>query len=414
MHNSITDPKKFPTQQQLELYALLMVKMGINLQKGMRVVLQAPTFAWDFVRLLTETCYKEGALRVYHEFTDDVLTGIQLRYGGLEAAEYPGYEMDFFLDKFRDNGAYIRLYSPIPHALDDVPQNVVDAYTVSKTIARKEMQRIVGDFASPWLIAVYPNLPWARQVYPDLNDEAALAKLWQDLFDFTFVTGGRPLEDLERLILESHDRVEKLNAFAFEKLVYSSPTADLTIQLPKGHVWNGGAEMTAGGVRCMANIPTAEVYTSPAKYGVNGWVKNTKPLVNDGILIDDFRLTFKDGKVVDWNCGKGEGQLRAILTADEGSSYLGEVALVPVDSPLAKAGAVYYNTLLDENASCHLALGDSFALSLSADADPQERAKLNHSDKHVDFMIGSAELDIRGVCADGKEVQIFHKGLWAF
>ena len=172
-----TFAENFPSQKQLELYALLMVKMGINPPKGARVVLQAPTFAWDFVRLLTETCYKEGASRVYHEFTDDALTAIQLKEGGLAAAEYPSYEMDFLLDKFRDNGAYIRLYSPIPHALDGVPQNVLDAYTASKTAARREMQQIVGDFSSPWLIAVYPNLPWARQVYPHLSGNDALRKL---------------------------------------------------------------------------------------------------------------------------------------------------------------------------------------------------------------------------------------------
>ena len=409
-----TFAENFPSQKQLELYALLMVKMGINLPKGARVVLQAPTFAWDFVRLLTETCYKEGASRVYHEFTDDALTAIQLKEGGLAAAEYPSYEMDFLLDKFRDNGAYIRLYSPIPHALDGVPQNVLDAYTASKTAARREMQQIVGDFSSPWLIAVYPNLPWARQVYPHLSGNDALRKLWQDLFDFTFVTGGHPLEDLERLIGESGERVEKLNALRFEKLIYSSPTAELTIRLPKGHVWNGGAELTTGGIRCMANIPTAEVYTSPDKNGVDGWVKNTKPLVNDGVLIDDFKLTFKEGRVVDWSCGKGEGQLKAILSADEGACRLGEVALVPVDSPLAQAGAVYYNTLLDENASCHLALGDSFPRARAADAPAEERAKLNQSDKHVDFMIGSDGLDIRGIQADGREVMIFRRGLWAF
>ena len=411
---NFTRNQTFPSQKQLELYALLMVKMGINLQKGMQVVLQAPTFAWDFLRLLTEICYKEGASRVYHEFTDEALTASQLRYGGLAAAEYPSYEMDFLLDKFRDNGAYIRLYSPLPQILEGIPQEVLDAYTASKTAARREMQRIVGDFSSPWLIAVYPNLSWAKQVYPKLSPEAALDRLWQDLFDFTYVSGGHPLEDLEHLIQESRQRVEKLNAFAFERLLYSSPTAELSIELPQGHLWNGGAELTTGGIRCMANLPTAEVYTSPAKYGVNGWVKNTKPLVHDGVLIDDFCLTFERGKVVKWSCGQGEGQLKAILSADAGSSYLGEVALVPVDSPLAQSGAIYYNTLLDENASCHLALGDSFPLALSSQASAEEKAKLNQSDKHVDFMIGSPELDIVGVRSDGSRVPIFRRGLWAF
>lgn len=409
MHTTINEAMR----ESLEKYAELLVKIGINVQPGQRVVIQAPTFAYEFIQILTKACYEAGASRVYMEYVDEVLVAQQLKYGGMAQAEYPSYEMDFLLDKFRDNGAYIRLHSPIPDIYAGIDHKILHAYNTSKTMARKAMQDIVGDFKSTWVIAMIANPLWAQQVYPELPADQALDCLWKDLFTFTDVITGDPIKGQEALIKRCHERVEKLNAAAFCKLIYQSPTCQLEIELPEGHIWNGGAEISGNGLRCMANIPTAEVYTVPCKKGVNGWVRNTKPLIHEGVLIDDFELKFKDGKVVEHKAGVGLAHLEAILTADEGSSYLGEVALVSVDSPIAAANRVYYTTLLDENASCHLALGDSFSIALPEDAPKHVREQLNHSDKHVDFMIGSAQLDIVGVQSDGKEVPVFIKGMWA-
>ena len=400
--------------QKLRRYAELLVKLGANVQKGQTVVIQAPTFAYEFLGMLAEACYQAGARRVYTEYVDETLVARQLRYGGIKEASYPAYEMDFLLDKFRDNGTYIRVQSPLPEVYAGIPQDVLTAYQKSKTAARRAMQEIVGDFKSTWVIAMVANPRWAKQVYPELSAVDALEKLWEDLFTFTDVLKEDGLEAQEELIRRSHRRVERLNQAGLTKLLYKSSTADLEIQLPEGHLWNGGAEMAGNGLRCMANIPTEEVYTVPCKHGVKGWVRNTKPLIHDGILIDDFEFTFQEGKVVSHRAGVGQTQLEAILDADEGARYLGEVALVSVDSPIAASNRIYYTTLLDENASCHLALGDSFPIALPADAPQAIRDQLNHSDKHVDFMIGSADLDIIGLKADGTQFPVFIKGHWAF
>jgi aminopeptidase len=410
---NMSPPLDAPMRKKLERYAELLVKLGSNVQKGQTVVIQAPTFAYEFLGMLAEASYQAGARRVYTEYVDDTLTARQLRYGGIKEAAYPVYEMDFLLDKFRDNGTYIRVQSPLPDVFAGIPQEVLTAYQKSKTAARKAMQDIVGDFKSTWVIALYANPLWAKQVYPEFPAEKALERLWEDLFTFTDVLKEDTLTAQEERIRRSHERVDILNRLAFDKLVYQSPTAKLEIRLPEGHLWNGGAETAGNGLRCMANIPTEEVYTVPCKKGVSGWVRNTKPLLHDGILIDDFEFTFKDGKVVEFQAGKGQAQLEAILEADEGARYLGEVALVSVDSPIAASNRIYYTTLLDENASCHLALGDSFSIALPADAPKEVRDQLNHSDKHVDFMIGSPELDITGIRADGTRVPVFVKGRWA-
>jgi len=409
---SLSPPLDAAMRKKLERYAELLVKLGSNVQKGQTVVIQTPTFAYEFLGMLVEAAYQAGARRVYTEYSDDTLVARQLRYGGLKEATYPAYEMDFLLDKFRDNGTYIRIQSPLPDVFSGIPQEVLTAYQKSKTAARKAMQDIVGDFKSTWVIALYANPRWAKQVYPQLPAEEALEKLWEDLFTFTDVLKEDTLAAQEERIRRCHQRVETLNRAAFVKLVYQSPTADLEILLPEGHLWNGGAETAGNGLRCMANIPTEEVYTVPCKKGVSGWVRNTKPLLHDGILIDDFEFTFKDGKVVEYRAGKGQAQLEAILEADEGARYLGEVALVSVDSPIAASNRIYYTTLLDENASCHLALGDSFSIALPADAPKEIRDQLNHSDKHVDFMIGSPELDIAGIQKDGTRIPVFLKGCW--
>lgn len=409
---NMSPPLDASMRKKLERYADLLVKLGSNVQKGQTVVIQAPTFAYEFLGMLAEASYQAGARRVYTEYVDDTLTARQLRYGGIKEAAYPAYEMDFLLDKFRDNGTYIRVQSPLPDVFAGIPQEVLTAFQKSKTAARKAMQDIVGDFKSTWVIALYANPRWAKQVYPELPAEKALERLWEDLFTFTDVLKEDTLAAQEERIRRSHERVDILNRAAFDKLIYQSPTANLEIQLPNGHLWNGGAETAGNGLRCMANIPTEEVYTVPCKKGVSGWVRNTKPLLHDGILIDDFEFAFKDGKVVDFRAGKGQAQLEAILEADEGARYLGEVALVSVDSPIAASNRIYYTTLLDENASCHLALGDSFSIALPNDAPKEVRDQLNHSDKHVDFMIGSPELNITGIRADGTRVPVFVKGRW--
>lgn len=399
-------------KHSLKEYARLLVRVGINLQPGHRVVIQAPPLAWEFVQILSETSYQEGASRVYLEYLDEVLVAQQLRFGGLAQADYPDYEVNFLLDKFRDQGAYIRLHSPIPELMEGIDHEVLRVYGQNKTKVRKPIQTLVGDFHSPWVIAMYANPLWAKQVYPELEEEKALEALWQDLFAFTDVLKEDPLASQEAWIAQCWKRVEVLNGANLQYLEYQSPTAQLTIALPEGHLWNGGAEMTASGIRCMANIPTAEVYTVPCKEGVEGWVKNTRPLIHEGIKIDDFKLTFAKGKVVAYEAGEGLAQLESILQADEGSSYLGEVALVGEDAPIAAAKRVYYTTLLDENASCHLALGDSFSIALPKDAPQEVRRQLNQSDKHVDFMIGSQQLDVTGITRDGQRMPLLQKGLW--
>ena len=257
-----------------------------------------------------------------------------------------------------------------------------------------------------------------KKVFSDLSDIEAVEKLWENIFKIVRVDKDNPVEAWNEHLNNLQKKVDFLNIKKFKKLHYLSKDTDLSIELPEKHIWAGGGELNSKKTYFVANMPTEEVFTLPLKTGVNGKVKSTKPLNYSGNLIDNFILTFKDGKIVDFSAEKGYETLKKLIETDEGSHYLGEVALVPYDSPISNSNIIFYNTLFDENASCHLALGEAYPICIEGgsemNSEELEKAGANNSLTHVDFMIGSPNLDITGETKDGVIIQIFKNGNWAF
>ncbi|KKO52987.1 peptidase M29 [Paenibacillus sp. DMB20] len=408
----------YPTRLQLENYAELAVKVGVNVQPGQTVVVMAPIAAADLVRLITLKAYEAGARNVHVEYNDEQLSKIKYLHAPEEAfSEYPQWRAKA-MEEYAENGAaFIQIYSPDPDLLNGVDPSRIATAAKTAAAALNKYRSYLMAHANAWTLISYATPEWAAKVFPDDAEEAALEKLWERIIDATRINRENPVEAWREHNEKLSEIVKVLNDKRYGKLQYEGPGTSLTIELPKGHLWLGGAKYNAKGVLFNPNIPTEEVYTLPSKDGVNGTVRSTKPLNNNGVVIDGFQLTFKDGKVVDFTAEKGAEALRKLLDTDDGARALGEVALVPHDSPISNADVIFYNTLFDENASCHLALGQAYPVNLEGgkDMDDQELAKhgVNKSLIHVDFMIGSDQLSIDGITEDGRREAIFRSGNWA-
>ncbi|AJY77024.1 aminopeptidase [Paenibacillus beijingensis] len=408
----------YPTAKQLEDYAELAVKVGANVQKEQIVVVMAPIASADLVRLIVRKAYDAGARNVHVEYNDEQLSLIKYKHAPEEAiAEYPIWRAQAW-EQFAENGAtFIQIYSPNPDLLTDVdPERVAQAGKAAAEALNKYRSYLMAH-KNAWTLISYATPEWAAKVFPGISEEEAVRKLWERIFDAVRVDRDDPLHAWKEHNAKLQETVELLNRKRYKQLVYEAPGTSLTVDLPEKHVWLGGAKANAKGVLFNPNMPTEEVFTMPSRNGVNGSVRSTKPLNYRGQLIDGFSLTFKDGKVVDFSAELGYEALEKLLNTDEGARALGEVALVPHDSPISNSNIVFYNTLFDENASCHLALGQAYPVNLQGGAgmDEQEllRSGANKSLVHEDFMIGSSELDIDGVTQDGKREPIFRNGNWA-
>ncbi|MBE6057320.1 aminopeptidase, partial [Clostridium sp.] len=276
---------------------------------------------------------------------------------------------------------------------------------------------IMNSFVS-WCVLSVPTKAWAKKVFPDLKEDMAVEKLWENIFNIVRIDKEDPVKAWEEHLNNLADKVNFLNDQKLTKLHYKSKDTDLTIELPKGHIWCGGGEYNKNKRYFVANMPTEEVFTLPLKTGVNGIVKSTKPLNYSGNLINNFTLKFKNGKIIDFSSEEGYETLKKLIETDEGSCYLGEVALVPFHSPISDSNIIFYNTLFDENASCHLALGEAYPTCIengdNMTKEELEKAGANNSLTHVDFMIGSSDLNIIGENKKGEKIEIFQNGDWAF
>ncbi|MEC0372220.1 aminopeptidase [Paenibacillus chibensis] len=409
----------YPTKQQLEKYAELAVKVGVNVTPGQTVVVMAPIAAADLVRLITLKAYEVGAHHVYVEYNDEQLTKIKYLNAPEESfSEYPQWRAAA-MEQYAENGAaFIQIYSPDPDLLNEVdPSRVATAAKAAATALSKYRSYLMAH-KNAWTLMSYATPEWAAKVFPGETEGAALQKLWERIIDATRIDHEDPVSAWGVHNAKLSEMVKLLNAKSYKQLHYEAPGTSLTIDLPKGHIWLGGAKYNASGVLFNPNIPTEEVYTLPSKDGVNGTVRSTLPLNYNGVVIDGFSLTFKDGKVVDFTAEEGAEALQKLLDTDPGARSLGEVALVPHDSPISNSKVIFYNTLFDENASCHLALGQAYPVNLEGgkEMDSAELAQngANQSLVHVDFMIGSAELSIDGITEDGQREAVFRRGNWAF
>ncbi|MBB6454696.1 aminopeptidase [Salirhabdus euzebyi] len=405
-------------QQNLEKYAELVLRKGVNIQDKQTLMISAPTEAVEFVRVVAKKAYELGAKDVHMNWMDEELTRLRYEHAPLEVLEtVPQWVVDKY-DYFAEDGAAVLSIKPSnPDLLKGIDASRIAASNKASSQAMTNFRNYTMNDRLTWCVASVPGKEWAKKIFPDATEEDAVEKLWEQIFRITRANHEDPIaswDEHNKTLAKVKDFLNKKN---FKKLIYKAPGTDLELELPENHVWKGGASPTEKGIPFNANIPTEEVFSMPHKYGVNGTVKNTKPLNYGGNLVDNFTLTFKDGKIVDFTAEEGYDTLKHLLDTDEGARRLGEVALVPHESPISQSGLIFYNTLYDENASCHLALGKAYPTSIQGGSNMNDeeldKHGVNNSLIHVDFMMGSAELDIDGVTADGKTEAVFRQGSWA-
>lgn len=405
-------------EQKLEQYAELIVKVGVNVQQGQDVNISSSIDMAPLARLVTSKAYEAGARNVHIDWSDDTLSRLKYEKAADDVfTQFPDWDA-LKKNTLADNGAaFISIVSSNPDLLKGIdPQRIGNFQKASGKALEQFRQAIQSDKVS-WTVVAAPSQAWAQKVFPDAQPEEAVSKLWEAIFQSVRLNTAEPIHAWNEHNATLHKKVDVLNAKRFHKLHYKAPGTDLTIELPEKHLWVGAGSTSAAGVAFMANMPTEEVFTMPLRSGVNGYVSSTKPLSYSGNLIDRFKLTFEEGRIVRVEAEEGQAILEQLVDTDEGSHYLGEVALVPHESPISQSGILFYNTLFDENASNHLAIGSSYAFNLEGgkEMSREELAKngANNSLTHVDFMIGSAEMDIDGVHHDGTVEPIFRKGNWA-
>lgn len=408
-------------EKLLRKFANLAVKVGVNIKEGQLLVVNAPVECYDFVRLIVEEAYKAKAGNVVVKWNDPVTS----KYYYLNASddvlkEVPEHVVkqgEYFVDK---NGAFLSIASPVPGLMSEVdPMKMM----ISQKAASEKMsflRKYTMSNGGQWTVIAAPNYTWAKKVFPDAKFSEVVDKLWDAILTASRVTETNdPVQEWKEHMDRLASNNKKLNKYNFKKLHFKNGLGtDLEVKLVENHIWGGGGEIAQNGVYFAPNIPTEEAFSMPHKDGVNGKVVSTKPLNYSGKLVEDFWLEFKDGKVVKYGAKKEEATLKTLLELDEGSSRLGEVALISHDSPISNTNILFYNTLFDENASCHLALGNAYTMNIKDGHILSEEELIakgyNKSMTHVDFMFGSEDMKIVGTTQDGKEVVVFDKGNFVF
>lgn len=406
-------------EDKLAQYAELAVKVGVNIQQGQYLLVNTSVEALDFARLVVKKAYEAGAGRVHVQLTDDVMVRAFYEHASDEEIEsYPQWAALQRDELVAKNGALLWIDADNPDLLAgiDVERLTKQQKASGKALANYRAAAMKDDIA--WSIVAVPSKEWATKIFPEVKEEERVTALWNAIFSTVRIGEGDAVAKWREHITGLEARAAMLNAKHYTKLHYTAPGTDLTIELAPEHLRLAASSKTPQDVTFVANMPTEEVYTLPNKTGVNGYVSNTKPLVYQGNIIDDFTLTFEQGKIVKAEAGVGNDLLQQLMSVDEGSSYLGEVALVPHESPISASNILFYNTLFDENASNHLAIGEAYPTCLAGGRDMTDKelaaVGANISITHEDFMIGSAEMAIDGILADGTAEPIFRKGSWAF
>ncbi|WP_136605844.1 aminopeptidase [Paenibacillus dokdonensis] len=405
-------------EDKLNNYAELAVKIGANVQPGQTLVVSAAIDAAELVRLIVKKAYEAGANFVKVNYTDEVVT--RLRYDLAPEESFlvpPTAQAREWTELAEQNAAFLTVISSNPDLLKGVsPERIASNQRTFGQAMAKYRQYQQSDKMS-WTGVAFPSPDWAAKVFPDAPKEEQVAKLWDAIFHAVRADQEDPIGAWHKHIDTLQAKSDELNSKKYQKLHFVAPGTDLTIELPVGHIWAQAGSVNEQGTTFVANIPTEEVFTAPRKNGVTGYVSSTKPLSYGGNIIDRFKLTFENGRIVDFTAEEGQDTLARLIGMDEGSHYLGEVALVPFHSPISQSNILFLTTLFDENASCHLAIGSSYAFNLEGGKTMSEEELaahgMNASITHVDFMFGSPEMNITGITHDGKEESIFVNGNWA-
>ncbi|MFQ9322825.1 MAG: aminopeptidase [Enterococcus durans] len=404
--------------ENLEKYARLIVETGVSVKKDHTVVLQINVDQAPLACLITKEAYQSGAAEVIVQWTDDVIQKEFLSHAANDRLEQiPQYKIDQTDDWVAKGASRISVVSSDPEAFAGIDSDRVATFQAASGKALMNLRKATQANKVSWTVVAAAGKQWAAKVFPDLPEEEQVDALWDQIFKTTRVYEEDPI-----LAWEKHDetlaqKAAELNKEQFSALHYTAPGTDIIIGLPKNHLWEGAGSYNARGEKFMANMPTEEVFTAPDYRRINGYISSTKPLSYAGTTISGMKFTFKDGKVIDFSAEQGQDVLAKLLDTDEGARSLGEVALVPDPSPISQSGIIFYNTLFDENASNHLALGAAYAFSVEGGTEMTDEelaeAGLNRSQTHVDFMVGSDKMNIDGIREDGSTVPVFRNGNWA-
>jgi aminopeptidase len=406
-------------EEKLDRFAEVAVKVGLNLAKGQELVISAPLEALPLVRRITEHAYKVGALLVTTFYSDD--PSVLARYQYADDASFdhaPQWLADAMAAAFRGGAARMAIAGANPALLAKQDPAKVSRANIAASKANKPAMELITKHAINWSIVAAATPEWAKLVFPGLPVDEAVAKLWDAIFLASRVTGADPVNDWKQHGKRIKQRVDLLNAKRFHSLHFKSAdgSTDLTVGLADEHLWAGGGGPSGNGIFCNPNIPTEECFTTPHKDRVDGIVKASKPLSHQGTLIENITCKFEGGKIVSATATAGEDVLNRLISTDDGARRLGEVALVPHSSPISQSGVLFWNTLFDENAASHIALGQAYSTCLingeNMSNEELEKLGANSSLIHVDWMIGSGAMDVDGIAADGKAEPLMRAGEW--
>lgn len=403
--------------ENLRKYADLIAEFGVNIQKSHTIVIYISVEQAELARLITKRAYQLGAAEVIVQWSDDSILKEFVAHGDIERV---GTVDDFKLDQvdtWIERGATrISVVSSDPGALAGIPAERIGAYQTAWNKEMTNLRLAAQANKISWTVVAAAGEAWAKTVFPNLSAQEAKEALWDQIFEATRIYSDDPIKawkEHNEVLLE---KASRLNKEQFDAFHFIGPGTDLTIGMPKDHLWDSAGSINVRGEHFMANMPTEEVFTAPDCRRADGVVVSTKPLSYAGTVIDGMSFTFKDGKVVNFSAKQGEEVLAKLLETDEGACRLGELALVVDKSPISQSGITFFNTLFDENASSHLAFGSAYAFNLQGGTEMSEEdlvmAGLNRSQVHVDFMIGCAEMDVDGIRSDGTRVPVFRKGAW--
>lgn len=410
------------SKKMIESYAKLAVQCGVNIQKGQLLVIKAPVEAYEFARLCQSFAYEAGAGEVMIQYEDQYAHRADIEHEQLALLkQVPQWVIECRREVQERGCAFLHIDSGDPELMRDVDPKRLALASASMRQAMKPYQSYTMNNIGQWCVIAVPNPAWAKKIYPDETEERAMEFLWRAILKTVHVSDRNdPTAVWKAHVKEIRSHCRVMNRYAFKSLHFVSELGtDLTVQLPEGHLWGGGDEVASGnGCRFNPNLPTEEVFTTPDRWHVDGIVYSSKPLSHNGRIIENFWLKFKDGEVVDFKARTGNDALAEILKTDAGSRRLGEVALISYQSPISKLNMLFYDTLFDENASCHLALGACYPTQLKGGADMSERELIsrggNVSAIHVDFMFGTRLLNVTGITKTGKEIQVFQHGNFMF
>ncbi len=402
-------------EELLEKYAHVLLETCLKVEKNQPLLIRYNTERLDFVRIITKIAYELGVKDIYYDAEDPFLKHEALKNLEIEELKKTTFwNKEIWNTYAKKNAAFLILVSETPGLMKDIDPEKLKELTKYSYATRKEYDNLRDKSEIAWTIAAVPTTEWAKEIYKTSLDP--VSDLWNKIFEICHLKEDNPVEVWNEKIARLNERAEKLTNRQFRELVYQNSTGtNIRLFLPKNHIWATGCEKLKNGKEVLVNFPTEEVFTSPDCFSANGVVYSSKPLSYQDVIIDHFYLKFEKGKVIDYYAQEGEETLEKLIHICKNSDSLGEVALVPFDSPISNTNQIYLETLLDENASCHMALGDSFPECIENGTkmekdDLYENYHLNKCDSHVDFMIGTKDLNIKGITEDEKEVPILIGG----